>query len=92
MFQDMTREVTGISIAAAQVTRRALFHHAEDGSGRSGVGRDTITSIFPAAQSRRSARACYGHHPDAAIHYAKLCREGRLLTFARRRGLRTNSP
>ena len=93
MFQDMSAKY-GISIHARKVNASSLsFIMPND--GKRAIVRcrdDEHTHPFPILNFE-GCRALHidGHQPDAAIHYARLCRERGILTSLDGGGLRTNT-
>ena len=93
MFQDMSAKY-GISIHPRKVNASSLsFIMPKD--GKRAIVRcrdDEHIHPFPIL-NLRGCRALHvdGHQPDAAIHYAKLCREAGILTSLDGGGLRTNT-
>ena len=93
MFQDM-RAKYGISIHPRKVKTSSLsFIMPKD--GKRAIVRcrdDEHIHPFPLL-NLGGCRALHidGHQPDAAIHYAKLCREAGILTSLDGGGLRTNT-
>ena len=93
MFQDMSAKY-GISIHPRKVNSSSLsFIMPKD--GKRAIVRcrdDEHIHPFPLL-NLRGCRALHidGHQPDAAIHYAKLCREAGILTSLDGGGLRTNT-
>ena len=93
MFQDMSAKY-GISIHPRKVNASSLsFIMPKDGKRAIVRCRDDAhIHPFPLL-NLGSCRALHvdGHQPDAAIHYAKLCREDGILTSLDGGGLRTNT-
>ena len=93
MFQDMSAKY-GISIHPRKVNTSSLsFIMPKD--GKRAIVRcrdDEHIHPFPLL-NLGGCRALHvdGHQPDAAIHYAKLCREAGILTSLDGGGLRTNT-
>ena len=93
MFQDMSAKY-GISIHPRKVNSSSLsFIMPKD--GKRAIVRcrdDEHIHPFPIL-NLKGCRALHvdGHQPDAAIHYAKLCREDGILTSLDGGGLRTNT-
>ena len=93
MFQDMSAKY-GISIHPRKVNSSSLsFIMPKD--GKRAIVRcrdDEHIHPFPML-NLGGCRALHvdGHQPDAAIHYAKLCREAGILTSLDGGGLRTNT-
>ena len=93
MFQDMSAKY-GISIHPRKVNSSSLsFIMPKD--GKRAIVRcrdDEHIHPFPIL-NLKGCRALHvdGHQPDAAIHYAKLCREAGILTSLDGGGLRTNT-
>src|SRR5467141_3255523 len=93
MFQDMSAKY-GISIHPRKVNSSSLsFIMPKD--GKRAIVRcrdDQHIHPFPLL-NLGGCRALHvdGHQPDAAIHYAKLCREAGILTSLDGGGLRSNS-
>src|SRR3979490_1447336 len=93
MFQDMSAKY-GISIHPRKVNTSSLsFIMPKD--GKRAIVRcrdDEHIHPFPML-NLKGCRALHvdGHQPDAAIHYAKLCREDGILTSLDGGGLRTNT-
>src|ERR1700680_4640663 len=93
MFQDMSAKY-GISIHPRKVNSSSLsFIMPKD--GKRAIVRcrdDEHIHPFPLL-NLGGCRALHvdGHQPDAAIHYAKLCREAGILTSLDGGGLRTNT-
>ena len=93
MFQDMSAKY-GISIHPRKVNSSSLsFIMPKD--GKRAIVRcrdDEHIHPFPML-NLKGCRALHvdGHQPDAAIHYAKLCREDGILTSLDGGGLRTNT-
>ena len=93
MFQDMTAKY-GISVHPRKVATSSLsFIMPKD--GKRAIVRcrdDQHIHPFPLLNLGK-CRALHvdGHQPDAAIHYAKLCREDGILTSLDGGGLRTNT-
>jgi sugar/nucleoside kinase (ribokinase family) len=93
MFQDMAAKY-GISIHPRKVNSSSLsFIMPKD--GKRAIVRcrdDEHIHPFPIL-NLKGCRALHvdGHQPDAAIHYAKLCREDGILTSLDGGGLRTNT-
>ena len=93
MFLDMAAKY-GISIHARKVKSSSLsFIMPND--GKRAIVRcrdDDYLDSFPILQLS-ACRALHldGHQPDAAIYYAKLCREARILTSLDGGGLRSNT-
>jgi sugar/nucleoside kinase (ribokinase family) len=93
MFQDMSAKY-GISIHPRKVNASSLsFIMPKD--GKRAIVRcrdDEHIHPFPIL-NLRGCRALHidGHQPDAAIHYAKLCREAGILTSLDGGGLRSNT-
>ena len=93
MFQDMSAKY-GISIHPRKVNTSSLsFIMPKD--GKRAIVRcrdDEHIHPFPVL-NLKGCRALHvdGHQPDAAIHYAKLCREAGILTSLDGGGLRTNT-
>ena len=93
MFQDMATKY-GISIHPRKVKSSSLsFIMPKD--GKRAIVRcrdDEHIHPFPIL-NLKGCRALHvdGHQPDAAIHYAKLCREDGILTSLDGGGLRTNT-
>ena len=93
MFLDMAAKY-GISIHARKVGSSSLsFIMPKD--GKRAIVRcrdDDYLQPFPLLQLQ-GCRALHvdGHQPDAAIHYAKLCREAGILTSLDGGGLRSNT-
>jgi sugar/nucleoside kinase (ribokinase family) len=93
MFLDMAAKY-GISIHARKVDTSSLsFIMPKD--GKRAIVRcrdDDYLQPFPLLQLQ-GCRALHvdGHQPDAAIHYAKLCREAGILTSLDGGGLRSNT-
>ncbi len=93
MFQDMSAKY-GISVHPRKVNASSLsFIMPKD--GKRAIVRcrdDEHIHPFPML-NLRGCRALHidGHQPDAAIHYAKLCREAGILTSLDGGGLRTNT-
>ena len=93
MFQDMSAKY-GISIHPRKVNSSSLsFIMPKD--GKRAIVRcrdDEHIHPFPLL-NLDGCRALHvdGHQPDAAIHYAKLCREDGILTSLDGGGLRTNT-
>ncbi len=94
MFQDMSAKY-GISIHPRKVNSSSLsFIMPKD--GKRAIVRcrdDEHIHPFPLL-NLGGCRALHvdGHQPDAAIHYAKLCREAGILTSLDGGGLRTEYP
>ena len=93
MFQDMSAKY-GISIHPRKVNASSLsFIMPKDGKRAIVRCRDDAhIHPFPML-NLGGCRALHvdGHQPDAAIHYAKLCREDGILTSLDGGGLRTNT-
>ena len=93
MFQDMSAKY-GISIHPRKVNSSSLsFIMPKDGKRAIVRCRDD-EHIHPFQMlNLKGCRALHvdGHQPDAAIHYAKLCREAGILTSLDGGGLRTNT-
>src|ERR1700719_4691257 len=93
MFQDMSAKYS-ISIHPRKVNASSLsFIMPKDGKRAIVRCRDDAhIHPFPLL-NLGSCRALHvdGHQPDAAIHYAKLCREEGILTSLDGGGLRTNT-
>ena len=93
MFQDMTAKY-GISVHPRKVNASSLsFIMPKDGKRAIVRCRDDAhIHPFPLL-NLGNCRALHvdGHQPDAAIHYAKLCREAGILTSLDGGGLRTNT-
>jgi sugar/nucleoside kinase (ribokinase family) len=93
MFQDMTAKY-GISVHPRKVQTSSLsFIMPKD--GKRAIVRcrdDEHIHPFPIL-NLGGCRALHidGHQPDAAIHYAKLCREAGILTSLDGGGLRSNT-
>ena len=93
MFQDMTAKYA-ISVHPRKVNASSLsFIMPKD--GKRAIVRcrdDEHIHPFPIL-NLKGCRALHvdGHQPDAAIHYAKLCREAGILTSLDGGGLRTNT-
>ena len=93
MFQDMSAKY-GISVHPRKVNTSSLsFIMPKD--GKRAIVRcrdDDHLHPFPLL-NLGSCRALHvdGHQPDAAIHYAKLCREAGILTSLDGGGLRSNT-
>jgi sugar/nucleoside kinase (ribokinase family) len=93
MFQDMSAKY-GISIHPRKVNSSSLsFIMPKD--GKRAIVRcrdDEHIHPFPML-NLKGCRALHvdGHQPDAAIHYARLCREDGILTSLDGGGLRTNT-
>ena len=93
MFQDMSAKY-GISIHPRKVNASSLsFIMPKD--GKRAIVRcrdDEHIHPFPML-NLKGCRALHvdGHQPDAAIHYAKLCREAGILTSLDGGGLRSNT-
>ena len=93
MFQDMSAKY-GIEIHPRKVNASSLsFIMPKD--GKRAIVRcrdDEHIHPFPML-NLRGCRALHvdGHQPDAAIHYAKLCREDGILTSLDGGGLRSNT-
>ena len=93
MFQDMSAKY-GISIHPRKVNSSSLsFIMPKD--GKRAIVRcrdDEHIHPFPIL-NLKGCRALHvdGHQPDAAIHYARLCREDGILTSLDGGGLRTNT-
>ena len=93
MFQDMSAKY-GISIHPRKVNASSLsFIMPKD--GKRAIVRcrdDEHIHPFPIL-NLKGCRALHvdGHQPDAAIHYARLCREDGILTSLDGGGLRTNT-
>jgi sugar/nucleoside kinase (ribokinase family) len=93
MFLDMAAKY-GISIHARRVGSSSLsFIMPKD--GKRAIVRcrdDDYLQPFPLLQLQ-GCRALHvdGHQPDAAIHYARLCREAGILTSLDGGGLRSNT-
>jgi sugar/nucleoside kinase (ribokinase family) len=93
MFQDMSAKY-GISVHPRKVNASSLsFIMPKD--GKRAIVRcrdDKHIHPFPLL-NLGSCRALHidGHQPDAAIHYARLCREAGILTSLDGGGLRTNT-
>ena len=93
MFQDMSAKY-GISVHPRKVNTSSLsFIMPKD--GKRAIVRcrdDEHIHPFPML-NLKGCRALHvdGHQPDAAIHYAKLCREDGILTSLDGGGLRTNT-
>jgi len=93
MFQDMTAKY-GISVHPRKVQTSSLsFIMPKD--GKRAIVRcrdDEHIHPFPIL-NLGGCRALHidGHQPDAAIHYARLCREAGILTSLDGRGLRSNT-
>ena len=93
MFQDMSAKY-GISIHPRKVNSSSLsFIMPKD--GKRAIVRcrdDEHIHPFPIL-NLKGCRALHvdGHQPDAAIHYAKLCREDGILTSLDGGGLRNNT-
>ena len=93
MFQDMSAKY-GISIHPRKVNSSSLsFIMPKD--GKRAIVRcrdDEHIHPFPLL-NLKGCRALHvdGHQPDAAIHYARLCREDGILTSLDGGGLRTNT-
>ena len=93
MFQDMSAKYA-ISLHPRKVNSSSLsFIMPKD--GKRAIVRcrdDEHIHPFPML-NLRGCRALHvdGHQPDAAIHYAKLCREDGILTSLDGGGLRTNT-
>jgi len=93
MFLDMAAKY-GISIHARNVNTSSLsFIMPKD--GKRAIVRcrdDDYLQPFPLLQLQ-GCRALHvdGHQPDAAIHYAKLCRQAGILTSLDGGGLRANT-
>lgn len=93
MFQDMTAKY-GISLHPRKVQTSSLsFIMPKD--GKRAIVRcrdDEHIHPFPIL-NLRGCRALHidGHQPDAALHYAKLCREAGILTSLDGGGLRSNT-
>jgi sugar/nucleoside kinase (ribokinase family) len=93
MFVDMATKY-GISLHARKVNTSSLsFIMPKD--GKRAIVRcrdDDYLQPFPLLQLQ-GCRALHvdGHQPDAAIHYAKLCREAGILTSLDGGGLRSNT-
>jgi sugar/nucleoside kinase (ribokinase family) len=87
------REIRNLDPSAQGQLLLAVLHHAE--------GRQTRHRALPRRRAYPSlpdpqpegCRAPHvdGHQPDAAIHYARLCREAGILTSLDGGGLRTNT-
>jgi sugar/nucleoside kinase (ribokinase family) len=93
MFVDMATKY-GISLHARKVNTSSLsFIMPKDGKRAIVRCRDAdYLRDFPVIQLE-GCRALHvdGHQPDAAIHYAKLCRETGILTSLDGGGLRSNT-
>jgi sugar/nucleoside kinase (ribokinase family) len=93
MFQDMSAKY-GISVHPRKVNSSSLsFIMPKDGKRAIVRCRDDAhIHPFPLL-NLGSCRALHidGHQPDAAIHYARLCREEGILTSLDGGGLRTNT-
>ena len=93
MFQDMSAKY-GISLHPRKVNSSSLsFIMPKDGKRAIVRCRDDAhIHPFPLL-NLGGCRALHvdGHQPDAAIHYAKLCREDGILTSLDGGGLRTNT-
>lgn len=93
MFQDMTAKY-GISVHPRKVNASSLsFIMPKDGKRAIVRCRDDAhIHPFPLL-NLGNCRALHvdGHQPDAALHYAKLCREAGILTSLDGGGLRTNT-
>src|SRR5215469_6730905 len=93
MFQDMSAKY-GISIHPRKVHTSSLsFIMPKDGKRAIVRCRDD-DHIHPFPHlNLKGCRALHvdGHQPDAAIHYAKLCREAGILTSLDGGGLRSNT-
>jgi sugar/nucleoside kinase (ribokinase family) len=93
MFLDMAAKY-GLSVHARKVGSSSLsFIMPKD--GKRAIVRcrdDDYLQPFPLLQLK-GCRALHvdGHQPDAAIHYAKLCREAEILTSLDGGGLRSNT-
>jgi len=93
MFLDMS-EKYGISIHARKVATSSLSLIMPNGGKRAIVRcrDDDYLDPFPVIDTS-SCRALHldGHQPDAAIYYAKQCREAGILTSLDGGGLRSNT-
>src|ERR1700723_2406569 len=93
MFQDLSAKY-GISIHPRKVNSSSLsFIMPKDGKRAIGGCRDDEQMHPFPHLSLNGCRALHidGHQPDAAIHYAKQCREAGILTSLDGGGLRTNT-
>ena len=93
MFLDMAMQY-GISVHARKVRESSLSFIMPRGSERAIVRcrDDDYMHYFPVL-NLGGCRALHvdGHQPDAAIHYAKVCRETGILTSLDGGGLRSNT-
>jgi len=93
MFLDMAAKY-GISIHARKVRSSSLSFIMPNGGKRAIVRcrDDDYLHSFPVLDLS-ACRALHldGHQPDAAIHYAKVCREAGVLTSLDGGGLRSNT-
>ncbi len=93
MFQDMAAKY-GISIHPRKVNSSSLSFIMPNDGKRAIVRCRDDEHIHPfPILNLKGCRALHidGHQPDAAIHYAKLCREDGILTSLDGGGLRTNT-
>jgi sugar/nucleoside kinase (ribokinase family) len=93
MFLDMAARY-GISIHARKVRTSSLSFIMPNDGKRAIVRCRDDDYLHPFPVLRLSdCRALHldGHQPDAAIHYAKLCREAQILTSLDGGGLRSNT-
>ncbi len=93
MFRDMAAKY-GISLHSRKVKSSSLsFIMPKDGKRAIVRCRDDDYLHPFATLNLNGCRALHvdGHQPDAAIHYAKLCREQGILTSLDGGGLRTNT-
>ena len=93
MFQDMSAKY-GISVHARKVNTSSLSFIMPKHGKRAIVRCRDDEHIHPfPVLNPQGCRALHvdGHQPDAAIHYAKLCREDGILTSLDGGGRRTNT-
>ena len=89
MFLDMSAKYGSRSIRGRSRPPRCRSSCPRTASGRSCAAATTTIHPFPMLDLK-GCRALHvdGHQPDAAIHYAKLCREAGILTSLDGGGLR----
>jgi sugar/nucleoside kinase (ribokinase family) len=93
MFVDMAAKY-GISVHHRKVAQSSLSFIMPKGGKRAIVRCRDDNHIHPfPILNLKGCRALHvdGHQPDAAIHYARLCREDGILTSLDGGGLRTNT-
>lgn len=93
MFLDMAARYS-ISVHARKVKRSSLSFILPQGGRRSILRARDDDYLHPyPLLNLRQCRALHldGHQPDAAMHYAQLCRESGMMTSLDGGGLRTNT-